>query len=250
MPQVLTWIDDAYARGKRGAKGVRKQEEGDRTIYEVPFKERFGYVGGKDGRRDGNPEGKTFAISHRWQSFYHRLSLLAVDTASEEHRVLMVDAWIYVGNCPICQCGLRRVRACTGSANNPSLHGYILCDDCETLWLEPDVHSPHQYPDSDVPACPVCQQPLFGPQARWATLQDVQTLGWQAQCIIEPVASSTSPEDLLDPDDLAIDLDSPEPPPVHHHDNHGNHELPAEQLAEVSSQLDRPDEAAEPKPGC
>lgn len=160
------------------------------------------------------------------------------------------DAWIYVGNCPICQCGLRRVRACTGSHAQPGLHGYILCDDCETLWMEPDVQSKHVYPDSDSPCCPVCQQPLFGTQARWANEQDLWELGWHAHCTIEPIRKPVHDDDLLDPEDIAIDLDAPEPPPVHHHDGHGDHESPAEQLAEVQPQLDRQDESAEPKPGC
>ena len=160
------------------------------------------------------------------------------------------EAWIYVGNCPICQCGLRRVRACAGSGGKQKLHGYILCDDCETMWLEPDVHSPHSFPDSESPACPICNQPLFGDQARWASVEDLETLGWQNQCVVEPMQVATMPEDLLDPDDLALDLDSPEPLPVHHHDQHGNHEAPKDQLAEVTPQLDRSDENSEPKPGC
>lgn len=160
------------------------------------------------------------------------------------------EAWIYVGNCPICQCGLRRVRACGGDGGNSSLHGYILCDDCETMWLEPDVNSPHSFPDSESPSCPVCGQPLFGSQARWASISELVEFGWQNQCIVEPTQSALHPDDLLDPDDLAVDLDSPEPLPVHHHDLHGNHEAPKDQLAEVIPQLDRVDEKSEPKPGC
>lgn len=160
------------------------------------------------------------------------------------------EAWIYVGNCPICQCGLRRVRVCAGSHGAGQVHGYILCDDCETMWLEPDVHSPHSFPDSESPSCPVCGQPLFGAQARWATVNDLTELGWDKQCIVEPILPITHPVDLVEPDDLALDLDSPEPLPVHHHDLHGNHELPKDQLAEVTPQLDRLDETSEPKPGC
>ncbi len=160
------------------------------------------------------------------------------------------DAWIYIGNCPVCQCGLRRVRACTGSHANPGLHGYVLCDDCETLWMEPDVHSPHHFPDSDSPKCPICSQPLFGSQARWATQADLMELDWLDQCTIEPFSRPAVDDDLLDPEDVAFDLDSPAPIPVHHHDAHGNHDSPADQLAEVTPQLDRSDERAEPKPGC
>ncbi len=62
MKQVLTWIDDAYARGKRGAKGVRKTQEANRTVYEAPFNEPIGYIGGRDGARSGNPPAKRIRL--------------------------------------------------------------------------------------------------------------------------------------------------------------------------------------------
>jgi hypothetical protein len=62
MAQVLRWIDDAYTRGKQGAKGVRKQEEDGRTVYEVPFTKPIGYVGGRDGKRDNNPDAKRLRL--------------------------------------------------------------------------------------------------------------------------------------------------------------------------------------------
>lgn len=62
MKDALKWIDDAYARGKRGAKGVRKTQEDNRTIYEAPFTQPIGYIGGRDGRRDGNPPAKRLRL--------------------------------------------------------------------------------------------------------------------------------------------------------------------------------------------
>lgn len=58
MPQVLRWLDDAYDRGKRGAKGTSKRNEDRRTVYEVAFDKPLGYIGGRDGKRDGNPDAK------------------------------------------------------------------------------------------------------------------------------------------------------------------------------------------------
>lgn len=162
------------------------------------------------------------------------------------------DVWIYVSYCPICQCGLRRVRACTGTTENPHLHGYVLCDDCETVWLEPDVKSEHVYPDVESAACPICRQPLYGAQSRWATEQDIIALGWRDQCVVEPARlPNQKEEDLLEPEDIATDLDAPEPPEIHAHELHGHVASPAEELAEVTPQIDgSEDEAAEPKPGC
>ena len=62
IQDALKWIDDAYARGKRGAKGVRKTEEEGRTIYEVPFSQPIGYIGGRDGKRDGHPPAKRLRL--------------------------------------------------------------------------------------------------------------------------------------------------------------------------------------------
>ena len=62
MKDALKWIDDAYARGKRGAKGVRKSEEDNRTIYEVPFTQPIGYIGGRDGKRDGHPPARRIRL--------------------------------------------------------------------------------------------------------------------------------------------------------------------------------------------
>jgi hypothetical protein len=62
MAQVLRWIDDGYTRGKQGAKGVRKRQEDSRTVYEVPFTKPIGYVGGRDGKRDQNPDAKRLRL--------------------------------------------------------------------------------------------------------------------------------------------------------------------------------------------
>lgn len=62
MAQTLRWIDDAYTRGKQGAKGVRKRDEDGRTVYEVPFTKTIGFIGGRDGKRDNNPDAKRLRL--------------------------------------------------------------------------------------------------------------------------------------------------------------------------------------------
>jgi len=56
--QVLRWLDDAFERAKRGAKGTSQSAEDRRTIYEVNFDQAIGYIGGRDGKRSGNPSAK------------------------------------------------------------------------------------------------------------------------------------------------------------------------------------------------
>lgn len=62
MAQALRWIDDAYTRGKQGAKGVRQRAEDGRTVYEVPFTKTIGFIGGRDGKRENNPDAKRLRL--------------------------------------------------------------------------------------------------------------------------------------------------------------------------------------------
>ena len=62
MLQVLKWLDDAYARGKRKARGTRERTEDGRTIYEVSFDDVVGYIGGQVGKREGNPQCKKIRL--------------------------------------------------------------------------------------------------------------------------------------------------------------------------------------------
>ena len=68
------------------------------------------------------------------------------------------------------------------------------------------------------------------------------------QVMIQLVNGSRE-EELVEPDDIATDLDAPEPPTTHEQELRES-PSPAEQLADVSPQLDEPDEASEPRPGC
>ncbi len=117
--------------------------------------------------------------------------------------------WIYAGNCPICDCGLRRVRVCRSSDGR--LHGYILCDECEALWLDPDPATPYRFPDPDAPRSPVVDAPLYGPQSRWASVDDVQELNWLDKVTIDYGESDSAHQSrLVVPEDVAGDLDYPE----------------------------------------
>ena len=62
MPQVLRWVDDAYTRSKKGGKGVKKRNEDKRTVYEVSFRKPIGYIGGRDGKREGHPEARNIRL--------------------------------------------------------------------------------------------------------------------------------------------------------------------------------------------
>lgn len=56
MPQVLRWIDEAFGNAKAGAKGTSKKSDDGRMVYEARFAKPIGFVGGRDGGKNNNPE--------------------------------------------------------------------------------------------------------------------------------------------------------------------------------------------------
>lgn len=53
--QIFEWIDIAYLKGKKGGRGVRFTDDGDRITYTVDMGKKIGYVGGQVGKRKGKP---------------------------------------------------------------------------------------------------------------------------------------------------------------------------------------------------
>ena len=66
--------------------------------------------------------------------------------------------------CPICGGGLCGIRIVgdSGDVDQSPPHALIICDECEAIWLEPDVSTVHQYPDLENAVSPVGGQPLWG----------------------------------------------------------------------------------------
>jgi hypothetical protein len=58
MTVVLRLLDEAFERASSGAKGTSKRDEDGRTVYEVTFGKPIGYIGGRDGARQKNPDAK------------------------------------------------------------------------------------------------------------------------------------------------------------------------------------------------
>ncbi len=86
--------------------------------------------------------------------------------------------------CPICGGGLCGIRVCglqeEPESQDPSpVHGLIVCDECEAIWVQPDTTSDHQYPNAVDARCPICNDPLWGKNSRWAVQADVDALSWQ-----------------------------------------------------------------------
>lgn len=90
--------------------------------------------------------------------------------------------------CPICGGGLCGIRICGIQPRDEgapiakeyeNAHGLIVCDECEAIWLEPDVTTDHQYPNSEDAGCPICTAYLWGEASRWAGPADITALGWE-----------------------------------------------------------------------
>ncbi|MEL6108238.1 MAG: hypothetical protein AAFU85_19605 [Planctomycetota bacterium] len=100
-----------------------------------------------------------------------------------------------IARCPVCEGGLCGIRICTGddpTQKAPSA-GFVMCDECEAIWLEPDLTAAPTYADPESPTCPIYHCGLWG-GTRWANREEVERLGW------------TSNVDT----DLAIEEDTPE----------------------------------------
>ena len=83
-----------------------------------------------------------------------------------------------VAACPVCGGGLCTVRVFL--AQDGSLdHGLVVCDECEAIWLQPDVAVRHVYVDPENPVSPISGQPLYDQHSsRWADGDDIETLQW------------------------------------------------------------------------
>lgn len=95
--------------------------------------------------------------------------------------------WLHIGDCPVCGDGLCRVRCCIAPDGQRIL--YALCDECETIWLEPSTSSKRTTTHSENPQCPFTEQALYGPHSRWATTEDIRGTVWESETIVElPIA--------------------------------------------------------------
>ncbi len=68
MAAFLVAIDDAYKRARGHAKGTKSRLEDGMTVYEAPFDQTIGYLGGTEGARKKNPKLKKLRLVLRDRS--------------------------------------------------------------------------------------------------------------------------------------------------------------------------------------
>ena len=99
-----------------------------------------------------------------------------------------------VGFCPVCEAGLGIVRVHQTAGER--IEGLVVCDECEAIWRQPDLATPHVYPDAEDPRVPGSGSPLYGPSTRVATTDDLRRLGWEDQI---DVTLTLSPQPMPQP---------------------------------------------------
>ncbi|HBE71329.1 MAG TPA: hypothetical protein DDW52_24550 [Planctomycetaceae bacterium] len=120
------------------------------------------------------------------------------DYASDAKRVPGLTHWVYAGSCKICGDGLRRVRRSVDEAGKA--HYFLLCDECEAIWLSPDQRGEQQYADVESPICPITGRPLYGEHAGWAGAEEIKDLPWSDAILVTPVNSGAAASDPLESD--------------------------------------------------
>ncbi|EMI21594.1 hypothetical protein RMSM_01481 [Rhodopirellula maiorica SM1] len=221
MEGALKTIDQAYVKAKQGTKTPSVSMTGELSIPSISVAE-LGLSGDATAVANAIPWPVVSALCWKERGSSPRIRCSSLRCSPHRQRSFFGDPTIVspthsIDNCPICGGGLCGVRICglpqkskepapsrdSASVANPPLpHGLVVCDECEAIWLEPDLTSPHQYPNGCDARCPVCLGPLWGDQSRWASQTDLEVLGW---------AGCTKPE--LDglPEPNQPDSDQPEP---------------------------------------
>ena len=91
-------------------------------------------------------------------------------------------SWVHAGSCPICGDGLRRARYCSDATGEK--HFYLLCDECEALWLSPDDDGEQKYASMENPMCPICSTNMYGSSAGWVDAGQLDTTPWPAELTV------------------------------------------------------------------
>lgn len=99
-------------------------------------------------------------------------------------------SWVHAGSCPVCGDGLRRARYCTDSTGET--HFYLLCDECEAIWLAPDDSGEQKYASMEDPMCPICSASMYGSSAGWLEANDLNAAPWSAGLTVTSASDALS----------------------------------------------------------
>jgi len=108
----------------------------------------------------------------------------------------MGNIFYCVGYCPVCETGPLGARICGACGR-----AWVQCDECEALWADPDRGQVPRARDSaatDTAAtefgadgllpCPACGRSLWDAPSHWASLDELERLGWQERVVAQGAA--------------------------------------------------------------
>jgi hypothetical protein len=85
----------------------------------------------------------------------------------------MSQQMYHVGICSICHEGALGIRICGGCEA-----AVVLCDECDSLWLEPDCAEPPIFLKQPDAPCPNCAASLYQDPSHWADQVEIEQHGW------------------------------------------------------------------------
>ena len=91
-----------------------------------------------------------------------------------------MSSMLYVGTCSVCGTGAIGVRV---GASPRCVVG--MCDECDTVWLDPQLKDGPHFPEQPDLPCPREGSSLRHPPAHWANKAEAAAAGWGGAVIGE-----------------------------------------------------------------
>lgn len=84
----------------------------------------------------------------------------------------------HLGFCSSCKTGPLLVRLC-GGCGLPC----VLCDECDAMWVGPEVDAPPMFPAEEDASCLHCGGSLWSEESSWASADRLTEMGWGAYIV-------------------------------------------------------------------
>ena len=78
----------------------------------------------------------------------------------------------YIGFCPVCVDGPLGIYVCGEN------HMIIMCDECDSIWLDTELSGEPYFPTQHDFRCPYSDDSLYSHGAHWASKDEIVQKGW------------------------------------------------------------------------
>jgi hypothetical protein len=76
--------------------------------------------------------------------------------------------------CPVCGTISLSIRVCGGEDEEI----IVLCEECDAIWLEPDLSGEPYFPEEHNMLCPSGKGTIASPESYWANEAQIKAKGW------------------------------------------------------------------------